>query len=119
MDMRTYGKDFERYYDRAKEEHGVRFRQPRAHHQSRSARRQSLELSMPRGRPAKPEEFDMVVLSVGLETSPGGRGLAGRLGVELTRHNFVKTGSFSPVATSREGIYACGALPVPRTSPRR
>ena len=31
MDMRTYGKDFERYYDRAKNEHGVRFVRSRVH----------------------------------------------------------------------------------------
>jgi heterodisulfide reductase subunit A len=31
MDMRTYGKDFERYYNRAKDEHGVRFVRSRVH----------------------------------------------------------------------------------------
>ena len=31
MDMRTYGKDFERYYNRAKDQHGVRFIRSRVH----------------------------------------------------------------------------------------
>jgi len=31
MDMRTYGKDFEEYYNRAKNEHGVRFVRSRIH----------------------------------------------------------------------------------------
>jgi CBS domain-containing protein len=49
-------------------------------------------------------EFDLVVLSAGLEPPREARELAERFGVELNRHGFARTLPFDPVATSREGI---------------
>ena len=49
--------------------------------------------------------------------SPDGVELAGRLGIELNEHHFAKTGSFSPVATSRPGIYVCGLSESPKDIP--
>ena len=43
--------------------------------------------------------------------------LADRLGIELNEHHFAKTGSFSPVATSRPGIYVCGLSESPKDIP--
>ena len=50
------------------------------------------------------ERFDMVVLSVGLETSPETIGLARKLDVELTEGQFTQTATFEPVSTTRDGI---------------
>ncbi|MCP4646615.1 MAG: FAD-dependent oxidoreductase, partial [bacterium] len=55
-------------------------------------------------------EFDMVVLSVGMEISPEVTELAERLDVEVNQEQFCKTERFQPVTTSRDGIYVCGAL---------
>ena len=52
----------------------------------------------------------MIVLSVGLQTSPETVELAERLGLEMTAGNFCKTDTFDPVATSKKGIYVCGAF---------
>ena len=60
----------------------------------------------------------MIVLSVGLQTSPETVELAKRLGIELTEGNFCKTDTFNPVATSREGIYVCGAFQGPKDIPQ-
>jgi len=60
------------------------------------------------------ETFDMVILSVGLETPPELKDLAGKLGIDLTESQFCRTDSFAPVATSREGIYVCGAFQGPK-----
>jgi heterodisulfide reductase subunit A len=64
------------------------------------------------------EAFDLVVLSVGLETSRETVDLAEKLGIELTEGQFCKTSSFQPVATSRKGIFACGAFQGPKDIPQ-
>ena len=117
MDMRTYGKEFEQYYNRA-EESGVRFQRCRVHTIDPVAESDNLEIRYVTedGR-AETEEFDMVVLSVGLEPSPGAAELAEKLGIELDHYKFARTGSFTPVSTSAPGIYACGALQGPKDIP--
>ena len=56
------------------------------------------------------EEFDMVVLSVGMEPAKSALDTAKRLGIELNSDNFVETDDISPVSTSKPGIYVAGAL---------
>jgi heterodisulfide reductase subunit A len=111
MDMRTHGKEFERFYDNAREKQGVRFLRSRVH--SIDPLHGSDDLSVryvdESGR-LQLETFDMIVLSVGLQTSPETVELAERLGLEMTAGNFCKTDTFDPVATSKEGIYVCGAF---------
>ena len=66
MDMRTYGKDFEKYYNRAEEEKGVRFIRSRIH-SIEPADKDNLEIRFAtESGEVKEEDFDMVVLSVGL-----------------------------------------------------
>ncbi len=118
MDMRTYGKDFEKYYDRARDEHGLRFIRSRVHTiDPIPGDKLRIEYATDDGE-AKVEEFDMVVLSVGLQTSPEAIKTAEVLGIELTDYNFTETGSFEPVATSKEGVYACGAFAGPKDIPQ-
>ncbi len=118
MDMRTYGKEFESYYERAKNDKDVRFIRSRVHTlvENPETKDISLRYADESGQ-ALEETFDMVVLSVGMETSKELAELAGRLGIELTGDNFAKTTSFSPVKTSREGIYVCGAFQEPKDIP--
>jgi len=63
------------------------------------------------------EDFDMVVLSVGLEPSQDSQELAHRLGIELNHYNFATTTSFNPVETSRPGVFVCGVLQGPKDIP--
>ena len=64
------------------------------------------------------EDFDLLVLSVGLEAPQDALALAEKFGICLDHHNFVKTGSFAPVATNRDGVYVCGAFRSPKAIPR-
>ena len=116
MDMRTVGKDFEKYYNRAQEE-GVRFIRSRIHSVD-PAEDGNLKLRYVTedGSPTE-ENFDLVVLSVGLETPPEVIELAGRLGVEVNENNFAQSDAFTPVATSRPGVFACGAFAGPKDIP--
>ena len=117
MDMRTYGKDFERYYNQAKEK-GVRFIRSRIHTIDKVPETEDLEISYVNedGR-IESELFDMVVLSVGLEPAASSRELADKLGIDLDSHRFAATTSFAPVSTTVEGIYACGAFQGPKDIP--
>ncbi len=63
------------------------------------------------------EEFDLVVLSVGMEISEPVRALGRRLGVELDEYGFCHTVQFNPVETSRPGIYAVGPFREPKDIP--
>jgi len=119
MDMRTHGKDFERYYDTAREKHGVRFIRSRVHTIDPVDGTDDVIMKYANeAGEAIEEQFDMVVLSVGLETSPETVSLAGDLGIDLTEGRFCRTPSFRPVATSREGIYVCGAFAGPKDIPQ-
>jgi len=118
MDMRTYGKDFEKYYERARDEQGVRFIRSRIHSISEDPDTRDLMLEYAdEGGRIHGETFDMVVLSVGLETPRDLVETARRLNVDLDPDQFVKTGAFSPVKTSRKGFYVCGAFQEPKDIP--
>jgi heterodisulfide reductase subunit A-like polyferredoxin len=118
MDMRTYGKDFEKYYDRAREEHGVRFIRSRVHTiDPVEGERLRIEYATEDGE-AKEETFDMVVLAVGLQTGPEAIETAKRLDVDLTKYHFTETSSFQPVGTNRPGIFACGSFAGPKDIPQ-
>ena len=64
------------------------------------------------------EIFDMVVLSIGMEVAPEAVALAQKLGIELTEGRFCKTETFEPVATSKKGIFVCGAFQGPKDIPQ-
>ncbi len=119
MDMRTHGKEFERYYDAAREKHGIRFVRSRVHTVKPILGTDDLELRyVSEDGQVKTETFDMIVLSVGLETAKQNIALADSLGIELSAGNFCQTGSFTPVQTSREGIFVCGAFQGPKDIPQ-
>lgn len=118
MDMRTYGKDFDRYYMRAKNESHVRFIRSRIHTvEDDENDNLRLRYVTETGEPIE-EIFDMVVLSVGLISGPQNIELAEKLGIELNPHNFAKTLDLSPVETSRKGIYVCGVFQGPKDIPQ-
>jgi heterodisulfide reductase subunit A len=118
MDMRTYGKEFESYYQRAKHEKGVRFLRTRVHSIVEDSHTGDLSLRyVDESGKALEETFDMVVLSVGMETPADLVDLAKTLDIRLNSDNFAETGSFSPVSTSRQGVYVCGAFQEPKDIP--
>jgi len=111
MDMRTHGKDFERYYKEAQERHGIRFIRSRI--PAIECIDESGDLLLPyvgEEGDVIEETFDMVVLSVGLEISTETIELAKKLDIDLSEGQFCETTSFHPVTTSRKGIYVCGTF---------
>lgn len=119
MDMRTSGKDYELYRNRAENEYGVRFVRSRPHTILEERDTGNLSLSYSRGDTTElcTETFDMVVLSTGFRVSGEMKTLAKKLGIALNEHDFAETSDFSPVATSRPGIYVCGLYESPKDIP--
>ncbi|MEW6521497.1 MAG: FAD-dependent oxidoreductase [Thermodesulfobacteriota bacterium] len=118
MDMRTHGKGFENYYNRAKEQ-GVRFHRARVHSIIPADDQGNLKIRyVDQQGKVNFEEFDMVVLSTGLQPYRHMKEMAEMLGLELDADHFVKTGSFNPVASSRPGVYVCGAASEPKDIPQ-
>ncbi|MFZ5586502.1 MAG: FAD-dependent oxidoreductase [Thermodesulfobacteriota bacterium] len=118
MDIRAQGKGFDRYYERARDQHGVRYERslisrvledPVSHDLILEYRDENDELHQ--------ENFDLLVLSVGLSPNPAGMELAGRIGVELDRFGFAARQEIDPLVTSRPGVYVCGAFQAPRDIP--
>jgi heterodisulfide reductase subunit A-like polyferredoxin len=119
MDMRTHGKDFEKYYEEAGKKHGVRFIRSRVPTIERVKGREDLVIPYINEKEELVQEsFDLVVLSVGLEAPPDVKALARKLGVELSEGEFCRTDSFHPVRTSREGVFVCGCFQGPKDIPQ-
>ncbi|MFC1910341.1 FAD-dependent oxidoreductase [Chloroflexota bacterium] len=117
-DIRAFGKNFERYYESAQNKFGVRYVKgiPSGIKELQKSHTLLLEHMGEDGKKFQ-EEFDMVVLSIGIGPSTGGRELANRLKVELDRFGFCKTGEFQPNVTSRPGIFVSGAFETPMDIP--
>jgi len=118
MDMRTYGKDFEKYYNRAKDESGVRFIRSRIHSVAPTEDDNLVLSYVTESGEIQEEIFDMVVLSVGLAPNRDIVQLAEKLGVELNSHQYAATTSFEPVSTNRDGVYLCGVFQGPKDIPQ-
>lgn len=118
VDMRTHGKDFERYFERARDR-GIRFRRCRVHSLEPGSGEGDIFLRYitDEGKQAK-EELDLVVLSVGMEPSTDGLRLARCLGLDLSGDGFAVTSSFAPVATRIPGVYVCGSFSSPKDIPQ-
>jgi heterodisulfide reductase subunit A len=113
-DVRSYGKDFERYYQRTENLPGVRFFRSYTSIVKEDPVTKNVTVRYSTTNDGvKEEEFDMVVLSVGLNPPTDVKALADQFGVELNHHNFAKLDPTNPMITARPGIFVSGALQGP------
>ena len=118
MDIRSFGKDYEKYYLRAKDRAGVRFVKSRIHTIDEVPETRELVIRyVDDGGDIQKETFDMVVLSVGLQIPQSSVDLAGRLNVDLGKYRFAATHPFTPVESSRPGVYVGGVFQGPKDIP--
>lgn len=118
LDLRAFGKDFDRYYERAKNEQHIRYMRSfisRAHEMP-DTKNLLLRYFGPNLKPVE-EEFEMVVLSLGLEPSVALRTQAKVIGIELNEWGFAKTAELRPLDTSRPGVFVGGAFQEPKDIP--
>jgi heterodisulfide reductase subunit A2 len=117
-DVRSYGKDFERFYQRTERLPGIKFVRGYTSivREDPVTKNVTVRYSMPGGG-VKEEEFDMVVLSVGLAPPAKVKEISEIFGIELNSHGFCKTDPFNPIVTSRPGIFVSGAFQGPMDIP--
>lgn len=115
MDLRTFGKNFQRYKDQAAEEAGVRFIRCRPHSVLPVGGASGLKLCyFAEDRTLREEVFDLVVLATGARPPAGMRELAAIAGIETNPFGFCETKEFAPARTSRLGVFAAGAFAGPK-----
>jgi len=113
-DVRSYSKDFERYYERAKSLPGVRFIRSYVSLGGEIPETGNVTIRYSTAdEGVKEEEFDMVVLSVGLNPPADYNDLSSKFDIELESHGFCATNPVNPVETSRPGIFISGAFQGP------
>jgi heterodisulfide reductase subunit A len=117
MDMRAFSKGFDEYYQRAKEL-GVEYIRcrPPAVKEIPETKNLLIEYLAEDDKKAS-REYDLVVLSVGIQPPKSVKEISEKFGVELNEFNFCKTSTFKPVESTREGVYVAGPFTEPKDIP--
>ncbi len=118
IDIRAYGKNFDEYYQRA-QEIGLNFVKGRIALIDEDPLTKNLSLAYENTKTGEviKEDFDLVVLSVGLQPSRSMINLGKTLGIDLNKYNFYSTSVFTPLETNKPGIFVCGTCSGPKDIP--
>jgi len=118
IDVRVFGKGFEEFYQRAQRDYGLKYvdSRPSCVNVRKDGSLYVVYEDHDEGR-VKQMDLDMVVLSVGLDTNPKLREIAGALGIELDEFGHALTTTAEPMSTTREGIFVLGAASGPKDIP--
>jgi heterodisulfide reductase subunit A-like polyferredoxin len=118
MDVRAFGKEFDSYVNRARDENGVKYIRaiPSRIVEMPGSKNPRVRYFDDKGTEQQ-QEFDLVVLSVGLQVPQSVRETAGHLGLDLNEFGFAQTERLAPLATSQPGLYVAGAFQEPKDIP--
>ena len=117
-DIRAFGKDFERFYQRAENLPGVEFIRSYVSVGKEDPETKNVSIKYSTADDGvKEEEFELVVLSVGLNPPNNAEELADQFGIELDEHGFCKSNPQNPIETTRPGIFVSGAFQGPMDIP--
>ncbi|MFC1461284.1 FAD-dependent oxidoreductase [Verrucomicrobiota bacterium] len=118
MDVRAYGKGFDKFVDRARDEHKTRLICGRISSVESDPKTDNLHIQyITQDGKIEHENFDLLVLSVGLEPSQSSMDTAGRIDTRLNARGFLEVNTFQPVDSSRPGVFACGSISGPKDIP--
>jgi heterodisulfide reductase subunit A len=118
MDLRTFGKGGEEYYNKAKDEYGINYIRCRVPHIEEMPETKNLKIFYRDANlELKEEIFDLVVLAMAMEPPKEWRELAEKLDVNLDEYGFCDTDYFNPQETSRHGIFVGGTIESPMDIP--
>jgi len=118
MDIRAQGKGFDRYYERAKGEHGVRYVRSMISRVAHDPISNEVQVRyFDEAGELQEEAFDLIVLSCGLKPNAAADELAGIMGLERDAFGFARPQSLNPLLTSRPGVYTCGVFSGPKDIP--
>ncbi len=117
-DIRSFGKDFERFYQRTADLPGVEFIRSYVDvgREIPETKNVTIRYATDAGG-VREQEFDLVVLGVGLGPPAQVEYLAAQFGIELDQHGFCKTNPVNPIETTRPGVFVSGAFRAPMDIP--
>jgi heterodisulfide reductase subunit A-like polyferredoxin len=118
MDIRAHGKDFDLYYERAKAQKNIHYIKsfPSRIVQMPGTNDVRVRFLDEAGQ-LKEQQFDLIVLAVGMEPSKSVVEHASAIGLELNNYGFCQTDRFLPLNTSRPGVFVGGAFQEPKDIP--
>ena len=117
-DIRSHGKDFETFFQRAEQLSDTRFIRSYASIVGEDPETKNVIVKYATAdQGVIEEEFDMVVLSVGLNPPADYENLAAKFGIDLTSHGFCKAEATNPMETTRSGVFVSGAFQGPMDIP--
>lgn len=118
MDIRAYGKDFDQYYERAQAQENIHYVKsiPSRIIQMPTSKDLRVQFLDEFGQ-IQSQQFDLVVLSVGMEPTASVVECASSLGIELNEFGFCATDRLLPLTTSRKGVFVGGAFQEPKDIP--
>lgn len=117
MDIRAYSKGFDEYYQKGKEL-GIDYIRCRPPVIEEMPETQNLVIKYIDEKDQKvTREYDMVVLSIGMEAPKSAKEISQKFNIELNEFNFCKTDPFKPVESTRDGIYVAGPFTEPKDIP--
>ncbi len=118
IDIRAQGKGFDRYYERAKKDHGVRYVRSLISRVAENPQTHNLQIAyIDENNAFQNEEFDLVILSVGLQAHSESKELAQCLGIATDRFGFCENPPLNGVGTSQPGIFVSGVFQNPKDIP--
>jgi heterodisulfide reductase subunit A-like polyferredoxin len=118
MDIRAYGKDFDQYYERAKAQKNIHYIKSIPSRIVQIPGSKDLRLSyLDENNQIQQKDFDLVVLSVGMEPPASMAECAFRLEIKLNDFGFCSTDRLSPLSTSMPGVFVGGAFQEPKDIP--
>ena len=118
IDIRAQGKGFDRYYERAKKDHGVRYVRSLLSRVAENPRNHNLQVSfIDETNTFQTEEFDLIILSVGLKPHSEAWELAKALDLKTDRFGFCQTPELNVVGTSQPGVFVSGVFQNPKDIP--
>jgi heterodisulfide reductase subunit A-like polyferredoxin len=118
IDIRAYGKDFDQYYERAKAKENIHYIKSIPSRIIQVPGSNDLRVCfLDENSELVQKEFDLVVLSVGMEPSASAVECASRIGIELNGFDFCRTDRLTPLSTSRPGVFVGGAFQEPKDIP--
>ena len=118
IDIRAQGKGFDRYYERAKKDHGVRYVRSLISRVAENPQTHNLQIAyIDENNAFQSEEFDLVILSVGLKAHSESKELAQCLGIATDRFGFCENPPLNSVGTSQPGIFVSGVFQNPKDIP--
>jgi len=114
MDIRVYGKEFDQYYNRARDKYKVKYIRSMPSSIEEDPLTHNLFVTSVQENSLKTDEYDLVILSTGVEPPVDAQVLSKNIDFDLNKYGFCKTDRYSPVETTRDGIYVCGPFSEPK-----